>query len=334
MHLVEVDPDDEGHIQTLTRLVEAARVSDDPDAFVLTVEDTRNDVRYSSDLQPARFTLLLDDSDEAVGYFSLDVPVHDNRHLVHAWFSVRPDQRGRGHGTRLLEEMVRRTRALGRTTLWIGAWADDESSAAFLAEHGFVRASQEARRFQVLADLDPDAVDQLERDAAEHSRDYVLERLDPPYDDVLLADLVAVTAAINDAPMGDLVFEDEVFDLERLRDAERARSLRGERFRRVVARHRETGEMAGHTFLVVRPWDETHGVQWDTAVAREHRGHRLGIAVKIEMMRWLAEAEPQLTVIETWNNVANTPMINVNEALGYRFPRTFATYQTQLPTTG
>ena len=30
-----------------------------------------------------------------------------------------------------------------------------------------------------------------------------------------------MTAAINDAPMGDLTYEDEKFDLQRLRDLER-----------------------------------------------------------------------------------------------------------------
>ena len=35
--------------------------------------------------------------------------------------------------------------------------------------------------------------------------------------------MVEVTAAINDAPMGTLTFEDEVFDLGRLQDIETAR---------------------------------------------------------------------------------------------------------------
>ena len=36
-----------------------------------------------------------------------------------------------------------------------------------------------------------------------------------------------MTAAINDAPMGTLTFEDEVFDLQRLRDIETARRAAG-----------------------------------------------------------------------------------------------------------
>ena len=39
------------------------------------------------------------------------------------------------------------------------------------------------------------------------------------------------------------------------------------------------------------------------------------------MMRWMAQAEPDVEVIETWNNVDNHHMITVNEALGYRLSR-------------
>jgi hypothetical protein len=48
------------------------------------------------------------------------------------------------------------------------------------------------------------------------------------------------------------------------------------------------------------------------------------------MMRWLAEVEPQLKIIETWNNADNTFMINVNEALGYRMSRIFNMYELRL----
>jgi hypothetical protein len=36
------------------------------------------------------------------------------------------------------------------------------------------------------------------------------------------------------------------------------------------------------------------------------------------MLLWLAEAEPQLATIDTWNAESNDHMIEVNEQLGYR----------------
>ena len=159
---------------------------------------------------------------------------------------------------------------------------------------------------------------------------YSIERLQIPVGVEVLSELVEVTAAINDAPMGDLTYEDEKFDLHRLQDFETALVGRGDCGYRVVARHRTTGEVGGHTVVVTQPLRRQFGIQADTAVARQHRGHRLGLLIKIDMMRWLAEAEPQLKVIETWNNVDNTFMINVNEALGYRLSRIFNMYELRL----
>ena len=53
-------------------------------------------------------------------------------------------------------------------------------------------------------------------------------------------------------------------------------------------------------------------------MVRAHRGHRLGLLLKAEMLRWLAEAEPQVTSIDTWNAESNDHMIAVNERLRYR----------------
>ena len=60
------------------------------------------------------------------------------------------------------------------------------------------------------------------------------------------------------------------------------------------------------------------GDQHDTAVVRAHRGHRLGLLLKAGMLLWLAEVEPQLETVDTWNAESNDHMIAVNEALGYR----------------
>jgi len=67
----------------------------------------------------------------------------------------------------------------------------------------------------------------------------------------------------------------------------------------------------------VDPADPGWGHQAITAVTREHRGHRLGLLVKVTMLELLAAPEPQLERIDTWNGESNAHMIAVNEALGF-----------------
>jgi hypothetical protein len=136
--------------------------------------------------------------------------------------------------------------------------------------------------------------------------------------DELVDEVARITDAINDAPLDDLELQDEVYPPHRIRAYETAQIESGFRFRRVVARHRATGELAGHTVVTVDSDQPAIGDQHDTAVARSHRGHRLGVLLKADMVRWLAEDEPQLETIDTWNAESNDHMVFVNELLGYR----------------
>ena len=83
-----------------------------------------------------------------------------------------------------------------------------------------------------------------------------------------------------------------------------------------MARHRRTGEWAGHTILCVDGNRPGYGIQEDTSVVRGHRGHRLGMWLKASMLLWMREEHPELTTIDTWNATSNAHMIAVNEALG------------------
>ena len=54
-----------------------------------------------------------------------------------------------------------------------------------------------------------------------------------------------------------------------------------------------------------------------TVVRPEHRGHRLGLAVKIANVEELAQRAPDVRLIVTGNASANAPMIAVNEMMGF-----------------
>jgi hypothetical protein len=71
------------------------------------------------------------------------------------------------------------------------------------------------------------------------------------------------------------------------------------------------------TEVAVDPEDPGWAHQVITAVTREHRGHRLGLLLKLAMMELLATTEPQLERMETSNAASNKHMVAVNDALGY-----------------
>ncbi len=124
--------------------------------------------------------------------------------------------------------------------------------------------------------------------------------------------------AFADAPHG-ANSEPEVWDADRVRDRTGKAVRAGlQRSHSVAAVCALTGEMAAFTEVGVLPEQPSWGWQQLTAVIRAHRGHRLGLLVKTEMLSLLASAEPQLERIATGNAASNQHMIAVNEQLGYR----------------
>jgi hypothetical protein len=52
-------------------------------------------------------------------------------------------------------------------------------------------------------------------------------------------------------------------------------------------------------------------------VMREHRGHRLGMVLKLANIAYLDETFPGHPAITTFNAEENRPMLDVNEAVGF-----------------
>jgi RimJ/RimL family protein N-acetyltransferase len=70
--------------------------------------------------------------------------------------------------------------------------------------------------------------------------------------------------------------------------------------------------------------------QWGTLVAPAHRGHRLGVAVKVANLRLLGSERPDVTRVTTYNAEVNTHMVGVNEALGFRPVARLGDFQKKL----
>lgn len=77
------------------------------------------------------------------------------------------------------------------------------------------------------------------------------------------------------------------------------------------------GRLVAFTDLAVPSAQPRTAYQWGTAVLPEHRGNRLGIAVKRVALDLLAASGFGSERVLTWNADSNTHMLAVNEALGF-----------------
>jgi hypothetical protein len=91
------------------------------------------------------------------------------------------------------------------------------------------------------------------------------------------------------------------------------------------------GTLAGHSAVRLADATPDLGFISTTLVMPEHRGHRLGLAMKIRLHRVLREQLPEIVTIVTGNAGVNSWMNAVNDQLGYRVIEQVLEMQKVLP---
>ena len=264
-----------------------------------------------------------------VGVLAVHLPRRDNRHVGHLEITVDPEDRRRGLGRTLYEAGVERLRQEGRTLVLVDCF-DIPHSQAFAKSIGVDRASAEVKRRQ-------------------HVMRHEVDRR-------------AHHLSLAETGAGSLRAPPDAGDHPRPHDACSRRDGRGDQRRthrrprrrgrgvhpgtdarpsgvpaRASPPHVSTGRAAAEQRRARGPHGRRRGER--AAVVRppvRHKracrppGNRLGLLLKIGMLRWLAEAEPQLRVIDTWNAASNHHMIAVNQILGYEVVATATRYQSHV----
>lgn len=257
-----------------------------------------------------------------VGAARLELPLADNRHTAGIEVWVLPQARRRGAGTALLERTRDRAEQEGRTTLMGDldeppALEGGSAGRAFLLRHGFSFVLDEVRRDLALP-VPAERLDELERACAPHARDYRVLTWRDRVPDELLDDRAELARQMStDVPLGKLSWGEETWDGARVRRREDLLSRQGRGCIGAGAVHVGSGTLVAFTELAVPLAAPTLVHQWETMVLGPHRGHRLGLLVKVAALRRLQAEVPQARTVATGNARSNGPMIAVNEALGF-----------------
>jgi RimJ/RimL family protein N-acetyltransferase len=319
MHFERFDPvTDTDKIRASYELYAAGKPADDPDGPLASLPMFTGWFSLGWDQDPREAWLVPgDQAGTWAGGCVIELPAKENRHIAWAGITVAPERRRSGLGTRLLEHAAARAAEKGRSVL-SAETREGSPGTAFAAAMGARRGVTEARRILHVADMPPGRLAELRRQAKPAARGYSLVSwMGSPPPEEYLDGVAAVANAMNDAPHSP-GFEPEQIDAQRIRDSSRLIQVQGVRQYSVAARCDETGELAALTQLNVDPLVPEWGYQQLTAVVRAHRGHRLGLLVKVAMMELLAETEPGLERVITGNADINRHMIAINEALGFR----------------
>jgi GNAT superfamily N-acetyltransferase len=306
----------------------AALRADDPGAPPMGREDFEGWWSGAFSGDPVR-AYLAADATGPVGCCVLRLPTNENTHTVTCLPLVPPVHRRRGVGTALLARAGREARAAGRSVL-TGEALEESPGSQFALARGAVAGLGDLRRDLDLDDCPPERRSALRADAEPLAAGYRLVSWCGPTPERYLDQSAALNEAMEDAPRNPGT-EAEIWDADRIRTVEQACLDRGIALFTVAAIHDGTGGMAALTQVAA---DEAGAPGWGdqllTAVTRSHRGHRLGLLVKVAMLDLLSTQAPGIRRITTSNAEPNQHMIAINEQLGFRITGRFSTWELNL----
>lgn len=292
----------------------------------MTFEELRGHARHPGGEPISRYAAHLAlEGDDVIGFTHEWWIAADNSHLVDASIHVIPERRRRGIGQALLDDVVKRATAAGRRTVMVGA-PQSSPGASFLEAAG---APVELVERHSVLDFGGVNWEQVSAGAVPASG-YRLESWVAHPPEPVLPSLAVAVASMDDAPKGGLDLLRETWRPDMLRATHALSEARGYRRFGVAAIHEASGEVAGYTDLHLPPGREDYAEQMDTVIIPAHRGHRLGMAVKCQMLLNLRSAAPDLRTISTWNADSNKHMLAVNTALGFTKAEMWGTHQLSL----
>ncbi|GIT79352.1 GNAT family N-acetyltransferase [Leifsonia sp. LS1] len=318
------------------------------DDFVETAEEALAGLREQDYLE--KIVLVAVEEGAIVGRVEADFPLDQDAETVSLLVDVVPALRSRGIGSALLAAGEELAAEGGRTVVSAytehpvrslpeeGAWVHAPAGSAglpaedpgvrFALRHGY-RLGQIERSSELVLPLPPVRAVALASTAATADGYRVVSWFGAAPDDLLDSFAALKERMVVDVPHSGIALDREAWTGDRVRAQERELAARGEPLLVTAAQCEASGDLAAYTEIAV-PADGEKAEQYDTLVAADHRGHRLGTLVKLHNIHELARCAPHITRLLTWNADENAPMIAINRAFGFRPHALTGTWQKRL----
>jgi GNAT superfamily N-acetyltransferase len=307
------------------RAITAELYPDDP---VLSDAEIEIEIRRALPLFDRRLWLALSGPEvigSASAFFRRPGTPNADEHapFLSGGLAVRAEERRRGAGTLLLQEIHGLMIALGKTMLTLGAHT--ESGHAFLTRAGAISKLTTIASRAPLAKLDWPGLRQWEDAAGNLGLVWECYAGRVPRE-VLLALLPEFTALFADVPLGELEVAPVRWEIEGYDHWYETINRVGGAHHLVLLKTAD-GSVVG---LTEAEWDSrTPGIvnQALTAVARPWRGRGLARALKARLLRQVHAHLPEAETIRTGNAEGNAAMLSINSRAGFTAHRRFVEYQ-------
>lgn len=265
--------------------------------------------------------------DEPVGVASAEWETGESN-LELGGFDVTVERAARrnGIGRSLAREALFVLAENRRTSVYAGSW-EGGPGEGFLAALGMEPKLRERKSRCYVKDIDLTMLEAWIDEAVAKAGGYSLLTWDGSAPDDSVERFAQIIHIMNTAPREGFEMEDDVTTVEMIREHDAIADASGLRRYVSVVRHDASNAFAGFTTLVMDKWHSEKAEQWGTCTDPAHRNQGIGRWLKAANALRVLKAHPEIEFIDTWNAGSNRPMLNINEAMGFRPLRYWINYQ-------
>ena len=336
MDIRQLDVFDDTKFERFHTVMQRAEAFERPHHSSSSLDEAKQELRRQDPTERGEAWVACD-NEVVVAGVTLWFPQLDNLSKCWGSLGVDPDHRRRGIGSALVQHTVLRMTQESRTVMLTEAaypfgQREDHAYRRFAQDNGFTIAIDEILRILPLP-VDPALLQSLVDEAAPHHSAYRIESFVEDLPDDLLPSYCELRNQLSvDAPSGHVEFEAESMSpalfLEKVaKDKEIGRTML------VTVAIDTTDAVVAYSELALSPAPNQDVWQWGTLVHREHRGHRLGLALKATNIQRLAQLAPDRQRVLTCNAETNHHMVDINESLGFQAVEVVPMLELKLPTT-
>lgn len=293
-------------------------------------------VFQNQDYHPRRLFVARVDG-RIVGRGIINWSVEEGTNVTWVFVEIHRDARNQGIGGAMWEKLEGMASESGRTVVQsdtihttegeeriepptgFGDLPVDDPGVRFLRKRGY-SLEQIARISFLDLPVDPDLLQQHRDQAqAKAGPDYRVVTWVGHTPEQWRADVAVLKNRMSvDEPSAGLETVEETWDEARVIKHDEDEIAGGRPLMVAAVEHIPTGKLVGLNELSVAAGADRPVGQEDTLVLAEHRGHRLGMLLKVANLQELAKTNPQAPLVFTFNAEENRHMLDVNEAVGFR----------------
>ncbi|MHA1984847.1 MAG: GNAT family N-acetyltransferase [Candidatus Hodarchaeales archaeon] len=250
-----------------------------------------------------------------LAFYSKKSPSYNQyKHVGRIGITVLPEYRLKGIATKILRNLIH-TAKEKEFSIYIFQNVSEKSGKQFLKTIGAKNVLSDTQNRLYIKDIPWDLV--KDWNSIAQTIDSVMKFYYSIPDDILKEYSVIFTEVLNQAPIDDLAIKSMIFTPEILRQGEK-NDRKNNDVRITAITFEQNNEISGLTEVKVNRDLKIVANQSLTGVKTKYRGKGLGKWLKAAMLLRIRDDFPEVNVIKTGNASSNTPMLSINDRLGFK----------------